>query len=72
MFIKCILPIPVADTGDCSLGVTVNVIESLDTPPDNTTVISTYPTDSTALYSVHRKLILMAKYINVHKLWYKI
>ena len=59
--------LPVADIGDCSLGVTVNVIGVQDVPPDNSIVISTYPTDSNTVYSFREKLTLMTMYKIQHK-----
>ena len=41
--------VPIADTGDCTEGVTVTVIESLDVPPVILTTTSINPDDSEPL-----------------------
>ena len=45
----CTYNLPIADIGECSVGVTVNVIGILDVPPDNIILISTNPSVSIAV-----------------------
>ena len=42
--------LPIADTGDCTEGVTVTVIGVLDDPPVILTITSTNPDDSELTY----------------------
>ena len=42
--------LPIADIGDCSVGVTITVIGVVDVPPDNITPTGTYPSDSITTY----------------------
>ena len=60
----CTHDLPIAEIGDCSVGVTTTVIEDVGVPPESIMPTATYPADSIIVYfsSVNSKCITVSIY----------